>query len=112
LEQSITDAQLDLMGDEVPSGSEVTLSLSSSQILAAPAEQQVSQVKLSYNARSGMVTGSMVLGQSRGKRARNVTFRGMRAPDGKSILGHYTVPEAANARRTSAGMMKVSAKAR
>jgi hypothetical protein len=112
LEQSITDAQLDLMGDEVPSGSEVTLSLSSSQILAAPAEQQVSQVKLSYNARSGMVTGSMVLGQSRGKRARNVTFRGMRAPDGKSILGHYTVPEAANARRSSAGMMKISAKAR
>jgi len=54
----------------------------------------------------------MVLRQSRGKRARNVTFRGMRAPDGKSILGHYTVPEAANARRTSAGMMKVSAKAR
>ena len=112
LEQSITDAQLDLMGDEVPSGSEVTLSLSSGRILAAPAEQQVSLVKLSYNARSGMVTGSMVLRQSRGKRARNVTFRGMRAPDGKSILGHYTVPEAANARRTSAGMMKVSAKAR
>lgn len=112
LEQSIADAQLDLMGDEVPAGSEAMLSLRSSQILAMPAEQQVSQVKLSYNARSGMVTGSMVLGQSRGKRGRSVTFRGMRAPDGKSILGHYTVPEAANARRTSAGMMKVSAKSR
>jgi hypothetical protein len=112
LEQSIADAQLDLMGDEVPSGSEASLSLRSSQILAVPAEQQVSQVKLSYNARSGMVTGSMVLRQSSGKRGRSVTFRGMRAPDGKSILGHYTVPEAANMKRSSAGMMKISAKAR
>jgi hypothetical protein len=59
-----------------------------------------------------MVTGSMVLGQSRGKRGRSVTFRGMRAPDGKSIMGHYTVPEVANIRRSSAGMMKISAKAR
>ncbi len=112
LEQSIADAQLDLMGDEVPSGSEASLSLRSSQILAVPAEQQVSQVKLSYNARSGMVTGSMVLRQSSGKRGRSVAFRGMRAPDGKSILGHYTVPEAANMKRSSAGMMKISAKAR
>lgn len=112
LEQSIADAQLDLMGDEVPAGSEATLSLRSSRILAMPAEQQVSQVKLSYNPRRGMVTGSMVLGQSRGKRGRSVTFRGMRAPDGMSILGHYTVPEAANMRRSSAGMMKISAKAR
>lgn len=112
LEQSIANAQLDLMGDEVPSGSEASLSLRSSQILAVPAEQQVSQVKLSYNARSGMVTGSMVLRQSSGKRGRSVTFRGMRAPDGKSILGHYTVPEAANMKRSSAGMMKISAKAR
>jgi hypothetical protein len=112
LEQSIADAQLDLMGDEVPSGSEASLSLRSSQILAVPAEQQVSQVKLKYNARSGMVTGSMVLRQSSGKRGRSVTFRGMRAPDGKSILGHYTVPEAANMKRSSAGMMKISAKAR
>jgi hypothetical protein len=112
LEQSIADAQLDLMGDEVLAGSEAMLSLRSNQILAVPAEQQVSQVKLSYNARSGMVTGSMVLGQSRGKRGRSVTFRGMRAPDGKSIMGHYTVPEVANIRRSSAGMMKVSAKAR
>jgi hypothetical protein len=112
LEQSIANAQLDLMGDEVPSGSEASLSLRSSRILAVPAEQQVSQVKLSYNARSGMVTGSMVLRQSGGKRGRSVTFRGMRAPDGKSILGHYTVPEAANMRRSSAGMMKISAKAR
>jgi hypothetical protein len=112
LEQSIANAQLDLMGDEVPSGSEASLSLRSSRILAVPAEQQVSQVKLSYNARSGMVTGSMVLRQSGGKRGRSVTFRGMRAPDGNSILGHYTVPEAANMRRSSAGMMKISAKAR
>ena len=112
LEQGIADAQLDLMGDEVPSGSEASLSLRSSQIMAVPAEQQVSQVKLSYNARSGMVTGSMVLRQSSGKRGRSVTFRGMRAPDGKSILGHYTIPEAANMRRSSAGMMKISAKAR
>lgn len=112
LEQSIADAQLDLMGDEVPAGSEAMLSLRSNQILAVPAEQQVSQIKLSYNARNGMVTGSMVLGQSRGKRGRSVTFRGMRAPDGKSILGHYTVPDAVNARRSSAGMMRVSAKSR
>lgn len=112
LEQSIADAQLDLMGDEVPSGSEANLSLRGSQILVAPAVEQVSQVKVSYNPRSGVVTGSMVLGQSRGKRGRSLTFRGMRSPDGKSLLGHYTVPTAANARQSSAGMMKVSPKAR
>lgn len=111
LEQSITDAQIDLIGEEVPVGNEVNLSLNRSKMLATPAAgQAVSQVRLNYQARSGVVTGTMLLGQPGSRRARTVTFRGMRSADGQSLLGHFTVPRAANAKRTSAGMMKISAK--
>jgi hypothetical protein len=110
LEQSITEAQLDLMGDEVPDSSEVSLALGNGRMMAVAAQQQFSNVKLNYNARTGIVTGTMVLDQTRAKRGRTVTFRGMRSADGETILGHYTVPKAANGSRSSAGMMKISSR--
>jgi hypothetical protein len=109
LEQSIIDAELDLIGEGVLSESEVNITLSGALMKAAPATGQVSDVKMTYSPRTGVVTGSLTLGQPRSKSARMVTFRGMRAPDGESIMGHYTVADPSNRKRSRAGMMTIGA---
>ncbi len=113
LEESIANAQLDLIGEEVPAGSEVLLSLERGRMQAMPAPgTSVSRVRLNHQPRTGIVTGTMILNPAPGARARTVTFRGITSSDRQSILGHYSVPKAANARRTSAGMMMIRARSR
>ena len=88
----------------------MNITLSGARMKAAPAIGQVSDVKISYAPRTGVVTGSLTLGQPRSKSARVVTFRGMRAPDGESLMGHYTVADPSNPKRSRAGMMTIGAK--
>ena len=110
MDKAIRDAELDLIGEGVLSASEVRLTLDGVKMKAVPAAGQVSDIKMSYSARSGLVSGTMTIGQPRGKSARTVTFRGMGAPDGLSVMGHYTVADPSNGRRSKAGMMKIAAK--
>jgi hypothetical protein len=113
LEESIANAQLDLFGEEVPADSEVLLSLERGRMQTKPAQgASVSQVRLNHQPRTGIVTGTLILNPAPGARARTVTFRGITSSDRQSILGHYSVPKAANARRTSAGMMMIRARSR
>lgn len=118
LEESIANAELDLIGADLGEDVEVPLTMSAKAIkpvaqtvvpkaAAAPKEPATgsavakvaaapvaSGVNVRYDGKTGMVTGSVnVKGQGASK-ARTANFRGMLAPDGESVMGHFTIPSA------------------
>jgi len=65
---------------------------------------------MQFDKKSGILTGSLTLPATKTSRARAVTFRGVRAPKGTGIIGHFTAPSAAKATRRAAGTLKIGAR--
>jgi hypothetical protein len=108
LEESIKTAQLDLIGEDVPAEPEVAITLQRASMKVA-STAKVSGVKMQFDKKSGILTGSLTLPATKTSRARAVTFRGVRAPKGTGIIGHFTAPSATKATRRVAGTLKISA---
>ena len=133
LQESVANAELDLIGADLGGELEVPLTMSSKAIQAAPraAVLQVapnlqaplkvaaaapvpapkaaviapavvkaapvpvaSGMSVRYDAKTGLVTGSVNIKRDVSSKARTANFRGMLAPDGKSVMGHFTIPSA------------------
>jgi hypothetical protein len=109
LAESITTAQLDLIGDEVPAEPELALTVQRAALKAAPSPK-VRGVKLQFDKKSGILTGSLTLPATKTSRARAVTFRGIRTPKGTGIIGHFTAPSTAKATRRVAGTLKIGSR--
>ncbi len=109
LEESIKTAQLDLIGEDVPAEPEVALTVQRASMKVA-SSAKVSGVKMQFDKKTGILTGSLTLPATKTSRARAVTFRGVRAPKGTGIIGHFTAPSAAKATRRVAGTLKIGAR--
>jgi hypothetical protein len=109
LAESITTAQLDLIGDEVPAEPELALTVQRAALKAAPSPK-ARGVKLQFDKKSGILTGSLTLPATKTSRARAVTFRGIRTPKGTGIIGHFTAPSTAKATRRVAGTLKIGSR--
>lgn len=109
LEESITTAQLDLIGEDVPTEPEVALTVQRTALKAAPSPQ-VSGVKMQFDKKSGILTGSLTLPATKTSRARAVSFRGIRSPKGTGIMGHFTTSSATKATRRVAGTLKIGSR--
>jgi len=118
LEESIANAELDLIGADLGVDVEVPLTMSAKAIKPAPqpaaskaaaapkesatgsasakvaAAPAASGVNIRYDAKTGMVTGSVNVKGQGATKARTANFRGMLAPDGDSVMGHFTIPSA------------------
>lgn len=116
LEESIANAELDLIGADLGEEVEVPLSMSAkaikpvtqpvaSQAAAAPKESATGSAKVAaapvasgvtvrYDAKTGMVIGAVNVKAQGASKARTANFRGMLAPDGDSVMGHFTIPSA------------------
>lgn len=106
LEESITTAQLDLIGEDVPAEPEVALTVQRTAFKAAPSPQ-VSGVKMTFDKKSGILTGSLTLPATKTSRARAVSFRGVRSPKGTGIMGHFTTSSGTKSTRRVAGTLKI-----
>jgi hypothetical protein len=109
LEESIKTAQLDLIGEDVPAEPEVALTVQRASMKVA-SSAKVSGVRMQFDKKTGILTGSLTLPATKTSRARAVTFRGVRTPKGTGIIGHFTAPSAAKATRRAAGTLKISAR--
>ena len=107
LEESIKTAQLDLIGEDVPAEPEVALAVQRASMSVA-SSANVSGVKMQFDKKTGIFTGSLTLPATKTSRARAVTFRGVRTPKGTGIIGHFTAPSATLATRRVAGTLKIS----
>jgi hypothetical protein len=106
LEESIKTAQLDLIGEDVPAEPEVALTVQRASMTVAPSAN-VSGVKMRYDNKTGILTGSLTLPATNTSRARAVTFRGVRTPDDTGIIGHFTTPSSTKSTRRVAGMLMI-----
>jgi hypothetical protein len=106
LENSIKRAQLDLIGEDVPAEPEVALTVQRSSMTVA-SSAKVSGVKMQFDKKTGILTGSLTLPATKTSRARAVTFRGVRTPKGTGIIGHFTAPSTTKATRRVAGTLKI-----
>lgn len=109
LEESILNAQLDLIGEDVPADAEVSLTVQRNSMMAL-ASSKVSGVKLNFDRKTGLLTGSMTMPATKTSRARAVIFRGIRTPNGAGMIGHFSAPSAKKPSVRSTGMLKVSAR--
>jgi hypothetical protein len=109
LEESITAAQLDLIGEDVPAEPEAVLTVQRANMKIA-ASAKVSGVKMQFDRKSGILTGSLTLPATKTGRARAVTFRGIRTPKGTGIIGHFAAPSATKATRRVAGTLKIGSR--
>jgi len=109
LEESITTAQLDLIGEDVPAEPELALTVQRTAMKVA-SSAKVSGVKMQYDKKTGILTGSLNLPATKTSRARAVTFRGIRTPKGTGIIGHFTTPSATKATRRAAGTLKIGSR--
>ena len=107
LEESIVNAQLDLIGEDVPTDAEVSLTVQRTS-MRAMASSKVSGVKLNFNRKTGILTGSMTMPATKTSRSRAVTFRGIRTPNGTGMIGHFSAPSAKKPTLRSTGLLKVS----
>jgi hypothetical protein len=107
LEESIKTAQLDLIGEDVPAEPEVALTVQRASMTVA-SSAKVRGMKMRFDKKTGILTGSLTLPATRTSRARAVTFRGVRTPKGTGIIGHFTAPTTTNATRSVAGTLKIS----
>jgi hypothetical protein len=106
LEESIKTAQLDLIGEDVPAEPEVALTVQRASMTVA-SSAKVRGMKMRFDKKTGILTGSLTLPATRTSRARAVTFRGVRTPRGTGIIGHFTAPSTTNSTRRVAGTLKI-----
>jgi hypothetical protein len=106
LEESIKIAQLDLIGEDVPAEPEVALTVQRASMKVA-SSANVSGVKMRFDKKTGIITGSLTLPATKTSRARAVSFRGIRTPKGTGIIGHFTAPSTTKASRRVAGTLKI-----
>ncbi len=107
LEESIKTAQLDLIGEDVPAEPEVALTVQRASMSVA-SSAKVRGVKMKFDKKTGILTGSLTLPATKTSRPRAVTFRGIRTPNGTGIIGHFTAPSSTKATRRVAGTLKIS----
>ena len=108
LEESVTAAQLELIGDEVPTEPEIALTVRRTGLKVARTSK-VSGVKLKFDKKTGILSGSLTVPATKTSSARSVSFRGVRAPKGTGIIGHFTAPSVTKATRRVAGTLKIGA---
>lgn len=118
-EEGLRNAELDFMGAdgdlemvvavtrEANSAPSVMPSAAPSAGSPGEAVQSASGMKMRYNSKTGILTGSMVWTDEETGESRPVKFRGMRAPDGTELMGHFTVPEKQGGGKLEAGMIRV-----
>ena len=75
---------------------------------AAAPSPSITGMKMRYDARSGMVTGSGRLKPQDGGPARTINFRGMRAPGGEFLAGHYVLSGVGRTVPPVAGQMRIT----
>jgi hypothetical protein len=68
----------------------------------------VSGVKMKFDKKTGILTGSLTLPATKTSRARAVTFRGVRTPKGTGIIGHFTAPSSTKSSRRVAGTLEIN----
>jgi hypothetical protein len=105
-EESIKTAQLDLIGEDVPAEPEVALTVQRASMTVA-SSAKVRGMKMRFDKKTGILTGSLTLPATRTSRARAVTFRGVRTPDDTGIIGHFTTPSSTKSTRRVAGMLMI-----
>ncbi len=106
LEESINTAQLDLIGEDVPAEPEAILTVQRASMTVA-SSANVSGMKMRFDNKTGILTGSLTLPATNTSRARAVTFRGVRTPDDTGIIGHFTTPSSTKSTRRVAGMLMI-----
>jgi hypothetical protein len=114
-EEGLRNAELDFTGADGVTEDVIPLTLDSKSIqpalpAAAPSAETgpvASQIRIRYNAGTGVLNGSMVWTDPLSGARRPVTFRGMRAPDGTSVMGHFTAPETAGGKKLEAGQIRI-----
>jgi hypothetical protein len=126
-EEGLRNAELEFTGSDGASEDVIALSVSEQAIefadpsfersaaasaapSAAPSAAsgiEATQGRIRYNARTGILTGSLVWRDSATGQRRPVVFRGMRAPDGAGVMGHFTAPEKAGSGRLEAGQIRI-----
>jgi hypothetical protein len=107
LEESIKTAQLDLIGEDVPAEPEIALTVQRASMKVA-SNANVSGVKMQFDKKTGILTGSLTLPATKTSRARAVTFRGVRTPKGTGIIGHFTAPSSTQSSRRVAGTLEIN----
>jgi hypothetical protein len=112
-EEGVRNAELDFIGVDGESEDVLPLTVDKKSIVpallaAAPSAQAgptTSNVRMRYNAKTGVLTGSLVWTDGTTGTTRPVSFRGMRAPDGKAVMGHFTAPEGGGSKKLEAGQI-------
>lgn len=110
-EEGLRTAELDFIGTD--GAEEDTLQLNikaqSFQAAANAADEGLiaSKTRLRYSPKTGLLTGSLTWKDSTTNEVRPVTFRAMRAPDGSSLMGHFTVPSQAGKSKLEAGEVRI-----
>jgi hypothetical protein len=69
---------------------------------------QVSNTKINYDKKTGILIGQLQLNDPKTGLSRTLYFRGVRNPDGSGALGHFTVPSRANSKKIAAGELEIS----
>ncbi len=106
LEESINTAQFDLIGEDVSAEPEAALTLQRSSMTVA-STANVRAMKMRFDNKTGILTGSLTLPATNTSRARAVTFRGVRTPNDTGIIGHFTTPSSIKSTRRVAGMLMI-----
>jgi hypothetical protein len=114
-EAGLRNAELDFTGADGVTEDVIPLTLNSKSIQpalpsGAPSADMgpvASAVRIRYNAGMGVLNGSMVWTDPATGARRPVNFRGMRAPDGASFMGHFTAPETAGSKKLEAGQIRI-----
>jgi hypothetical protein len=122
-EKSIANAELELLrsGEETDALEMLTIddkSISVARVAAprlptgaaaaAAPLPSITGMTVRYDARSGMVTGSGRLKPTGSGPARTLNFRGMRAPDGEFLAGHYVLSGVGKTVPPVAGQMRIT----
>ncbi len=111
-EEGLRTAELDFIGTDGVEEDSVQLNIKAQAFQAAAANAAdegliASQTRLRYSPKTGLLTGSLTWKDSTTKEIRPVSFRAMRAPDGSSLMGHFTVPNQAGKSRLEAGTVHI-----
>jgi hypothetical protein len=111
-EEGLRTAELDFIGTDGAEEDSVQLNIKAQAFQAAAANAAdegliASQTRLRYSPKTGLLTGSLTWKDSTTKEIRPVSFRAMRAPDGSSLMGHFTVPNQAGKSRLEAGTVHI-----
>lgn len=120
-EKGLANAELELLRAEGQVDAEEVLTVGESAVsmarrpvaalpagaAAAAAPSVMTGMSMRYDPRSGIVTGSARMRPVSGGPNRPVTFRGIRAPDGKFVAGHYVVSGVGKTVPPVTGLMRI-----